>query len=524
MKRIKLSNFKDFLEVKHIKEGEIKTDDEVWSKYFNDVEKSKKEAEAKPGSGGNLPDWAKKGLDLDLLKGKSADQRWEWLTNRINTVLKGKQVTKVEDIKDSVVGGMPGYRLLWKEDKTETGDQQDKSGKVYKTYYTDMFKGNPGTWIDRKDEGGKPGAELGKGYWGQNSRISKSSTTAGATGSNGVDGGILWIDDPGKSASSGATGGIGDIKLIDLFAQTEMGKAVLSMFMDKDGNPTPEMTKYLQKSGIEETDSPATSEDIDRSFTPEQKADQEKNIKKLNEMGHKTEKPDYSLVTSPTDYSYSPSSLKMSWDTIKKGLDNAGLSGKMDFDGWNIVGIRNSMDVKNKYANRFTDLIALIGPEKTKDVKIYAATTTPGIAFMFNPFRRWWIASALKDTISSNGLAILQPGVYDYTIGKHKGKYEALVQSGSSTVGRIDPVEEASNLKFKTYSPSKKESGSFGINIHKAGADTPSIDSWSAGCQVLKRSGDFTDLLQTLKSAGQNNFKYALINSSDLAKKESPLA
>ena len=523
MKKIKLSNFKDFLEVSHVNEGEIKTEDEVWSKYFNDVEQSKKEAEAKPGTGGNLPDWAKKGLDLDLLKGKSADQRWDWLTNRINTVLKGKQVSKVEDIKDSVVGGMPGYRLLWKEEKTETGDQQDKSGKVYKTYYTDMFKGNPGTWIDRKDEGGKPGAELGKGYWGQNSRIAKSPS-AGATGADGVDGGILWIDDPGKSASSGATGGIGDIKLIDLFAQTEMGQAVLSMFMDKDGNPSPEMNKYLQKNGIEETDSPATSQEIEKSFTPEQKAAQEKNVKKLNEMGHKTEKPDYSLVTSPSDYTYNPSSLKMSWDNIKKGLDNSGLSGKMDFDGWNIVGIRNSIDVKNKYSNRFTDLIALIGPEKTKQVKIYPATTTPGVALMFNPFRRWWLASALKDTINSAGLGILQPGVYDYTIGRYRGKYEALVQRGTTTLGRIDPVEEASNLKFKTYSPSKKETGSFGIDIHKAGADTPSVDSWSAGCQVLKKSGDFSDLMQTLKSAGQNNFKYALINSSDLSKKGSPLA
>ena len=521
MKKIKLSNFKDFLEVVHVNEGEIKTDDEVWGRYFSDVEQSKKEAEAKPGTGGNLPDWAKKGLDLDLLKGKSADQRWDWLTGRINTVLKGKQVDKVEDIKDSVVGGMPGYRLLWKEEKTETGDQQDKAGKVYKTYYTDMFKGNPGTWIDRKVEGGKPGAELGKGYWGQNSRVAKASSAGatGATGADGVDGGILWIDDPGKSSSSGATGGLADIKLIDLFAQTEVGKAVLSMFMDKDGNPSPEMKKYLDQNGIEETDSPATSEEIEKSFTPEQKAAQEKNVNKLNEMGHKTEKPNYSLVTSPTDYTYNPSSFKMSWDNIKKGLDNSGLSGKMDFEGWNIVGIRNTLDVKNKYANRFTDLIALIGPEKTKDVKIYPATTTPGVAFMFNPFRRWWLSSALKDTINSNGLAIAQPGVYDYTIGSHRGKYQALVQKGTISVGRIDPVEEASNLKFKTYSPSKKENGSFGINIHKAGADTPSVDSWSAGCQVLKKAGDFSDLMQTLKSAGQNNFKYALINSSDLSKK-----
>ena len=526
MKKIKLSNFRDFLEVKHIKEGEIKTEDEVWSKYFNDAEQSKKEAEAKTGSSGNLPDWAKKGLEMDLLKGKSADQRWDWLTKRINTVLKDKQVSKVEEIKESVVGGMPGYRLLWKEDKTETGDQQDKAGKVYKTYYTDMFKGNPGTWLDRKDEGGKPGAELGKGYWGQNSRITKPTTptSAGATGADGVDGGILWIDDPGKSSSSGATGGIGDIKLIDLFAQTEMGRSVLNMLMDKDGNPSPEMTKYLKKNGIEETDSPVTSEEIDRSFTPEQKAAQEKNIKKLNDMGNKTEKPDYALVTSPTDYAYSPDSLKMSWDSVKKGLDNSGASSKMNFDQWNLVGIRNSLPVKNKYSNRFTDLIVLIGPKNDKQVKIYPATTTPGVAMMFNPFRRWWLSSSLSDTINLSGLAILQPGVYDYSVGKHKGKYEALVQSGSSSLGRIDPVEEAGDLKFKTYSPSKKENGSFGINIHKAGADTPSVDSWSAGCQVLKKSGDFNDMMKTVKSSGQNKFKYALINSSDLVKKESPLA
>jgi hypothetical protein len=529
MKKIKLSNFKDFLEVKHIKEGEIKTEDDVWSKYFTDVEQSKKEAEAKPGSGGNLPDWAKKGMEMDLLKGKSADQRWDWLTQRINTVLKGKQVSKVEDIKESVVGGMPGYRLLWKEDKTETGNQQDKSGKVYKTYYTDMFKGNPGTWLDRKDEGGKPGAELGKGYWGQNSRVAKPTTptsagATGATGADGIAGGILWIDDPGKSSSSGATGGFGDVKLIDLFAQTEIGEAVLKMFMDKDGNPSPEMAKYLKSKGIQGTDSPATSEDIDRSFTPEQKAAQEKNIKKLNAMGNKTEKPDYALVTSPTDYVYSPDSLKMSWDTIKKGLDNSGASSKMNFDQWNLVGIRNSLPVKNKYSNRFTDLIALIGPEKSKQVKVYPATTTPGVAMMFNPFRRWWLSSALSDTVNFSGLAILQPGVYDYSVGNHKGKYEALVQSGSASVGRIDPVEEASKLKFETYSPSKKENGTSGINIHKAGADTRSVDSWSAGCQVLKKSGDFNDLMQTVKSSGQNKFKYALINSSDLAKKGSPLA
>jgi hypothetical protein len=240
-----------------------------------------------------------------------------------------------------------------------------------------MFKGNPGTWLDRKDEGGKPGAELGKGYWGQNSRVAKPTTptsagATGATGADGVAGGILWIDDPGKSSSSGATGGFGDVKLIDLFAQTEIGRTVLSMFMDKDGNPSPEMAKYLKSNGIEETDSPATSEDIDASFTPEQKAAQEKNIKKLNDMGSKTEKPDYALVTSPTDYVYSPDSLKMSWDTIKKGLDNSGASSKMNFDQWNLVGIRNQYEGE-KYSNVFKD-----GKLNFKDFLKFAACHKKG--------------------------------------------------------------------------------------------------------------------------------------------------
>jgi hypothetical protein len=56
------------------------------------------------------------------------------------------------------------------------------------------------------------------------------------------------------------------------------------------------------------------------------------------------------------------------------------------------------------------------------------------------------------------------------------------------------------------------------MNIHKAGKDTPSIDSWSAGCQVLKRSDDFEEMMGKVRNSGQTVFKYALINSSDLEK------
>lgn len=516
----KISNFKNFMDVYYISEGEIKTKPEEYEKYFASIDDSKEKAE-KSTSEGDLPDWAKKGLQLDSLKGKNADQKWEWLTNRVNTVIKNKQASKVEEITNQNMGNLPGYRILWKEEKTETGDQQDKSGKVYKVYYTEIYKGNPGTWVDRKDDAGKPGDGLGKGYWGQNSRVGSkvvSPAPSGATGatgspsSSGVEGGILWVDEPPVQLNS-KSGGFGDIKLIDLFADTDVGKAVLGFVM----GGSKEFENFLKTGKIEVTDSPSTSSEIEKGFTAEQKEAQKKNIEELNKRGLKTVEPDYSLVTSSSDYQYNPSSFKMSWDDIKKGLDNAGVSKNLDFGKTNIVGIRNSLSVKNQYQNRFTDLIAVMGPEAKKQVSIYKATTTPGIAFLYLPFRNWWMASALKETINPDGLAILQPGVYSYKIGSHQGKYQALLQE-KGKVGRIQPVERPEDLKFSTFTPPKTEEGNFGLNIHKAGKDTPSIDSWSAGCQVLKQSDDFDDLMGKVRNSGQSAFKYALINSSDLEK------
>lgn len=518
----KISNFKNFMDVHYISEGEIETNPEAWNELFANMKDSKKEA-GKTTSEGDIPEWAKKGLQLDALRGKNADQRWDWLSNRLNTVIKDKQASKIEEITNKDMGNLPGYRILWKEEKTETGDQQDKSGKVYKVYYTEIYKGNPGTWVDRKDDSGKPGDGLGKGYWGQNSRVA-SKVVSGATGatgatgsSSGVEGGILWVDEPPVQISSGS-GGFGDTKLIDLFADTEMGKAVLGFLMNDEA-----FKKFEETGQIKFTDSPATSEEIEKGLTSEQKEVQKKNIEELNSRGYQTVKPDYSLVTSSSDYPYKSSSFKMSWNDIKKGLDKSGASDKMDFSKTNLVGVRNTLSTKNQYQNRFTDLLIVMSPENKKEVSIYKSTTTPGIAFLYMPFRNWWMSSALKDTINPNGLGILQPGVYDYTVGSHRGKYQALVQ-GKAKAGRLKPVEKPENLKFTTFTPSDVQEGSFGMNIHKAGKNTPSIDSWSAGCQVLKDSDDFEEMMGKVRNSGQTSFKYALINSSDLDKKSENLA
>lgn len=520
----KINSFENFMRSRLLEKEEIEQEPEVWDKYFSDVKDSKAEAGNDP-SQGQLPDWAKKALQQDALKGKNADERWAWLKGRVEKDIKDKQTSKVEEIKSQDLGGMPGYRLLWKEEKTETGDQQDKSGNVYKVYYTEIYKGNPGTWIDKKDEGGKPGEVLGKGYWGQNSRIPKSTVqgSSGATGSSsdGVSGGILWVDEPEKVAAKGGTGSFADMKLIDLFAETAMGRSILTAIMGD-----PEMLKKLGKDGkINFTDSPPTVEEIESQFSSEEKEVQKRNIEKLKAMGQSVIKPDFKLVSSSSDYKFSSASKNLSWDEIRSSLKNAGVDSGMDFGKWNVVGIRNTLSVKNQYPNRFTDLIVLMSPKGKKEVKIYPATTTPGPAFVYVPFRNWWLSSALKDTINPDGVAILQPGVYEYTVGNHNG-YTALVQAGENAVGRIDPVLDPSKLKFSTFSPSNKQKGNFGINIHKAlPGDTPTIDSWSAGCQVFKNGGDFNDFMKILQSeAKQRYYDYALINVSDVGGTRSNLA
>lgn len=496
MKKTNLSSFKNFVDVHMIREDQnLETNPESWEKLFNQMETSNKEAGKTPGDPSSLPDWAKKALEKDLLSGKSADDRWKWLTDRVNSVLKDKEVSKIEEVSLKDGAKTPGFRLLWKEEKKETADQQDKEGTVYKVYFTDIYKGDPGIWVDRKDEGGKPGTELARGFWGQDPSGQK---------------GILWAEDP-KRTSGG--GGIGDMKLIDLFAKTSLGRSVLGFLMNDEA-----FKKFEETGEVEFTDSPPTSSEITKKFTPDQKKTQEENIQKMKDMGHGVEEPDYSLVTGSGDYSYNPESFKLSWKDLKKALENAGIESKLNFNEWNLVGIRNTVQSKNKFPNRFTDLIVLMSPRDEKKVKIFPATTTPGVGFMYTPFRNWWMSSALKSSINPNGVAILQPGVYTYTKGKYKDKYTALLP-GEVKIGRLKPSQSINGLKYTTFSPEPIEKGDFEIPIIKAEKDTSSIDSWSAGAQVLKKSDDFEEILSELDRANQNRVRYSLIDSSSLSSK-----
>ena len=157
----------------------------------------------------------------------------------------------------------------------------------------------------------------------------------------------------------------------------------------------------------------------------------------------------------------------------------------------NIIGIRNS-STGAKVTNAFDDYIAVAYKDKgVWGVKVWPATVDNGA-----------------------GTARVVCGQYkgSHAIGLHQGKYEALKQVAPLTV-------ERDYTKDGIYNAHKKETGVFGINIHKAGADSVQVNNWSEGCQVFKKSADFAAFMLLTKKAAAlygNRFTYTLIESKDL--------
>jgi hypothetical protein len=167
----------------------------------------------------------------------------------------------------------------------------------------------------------------------------------------------------------------------------------------------------------------------------------------------------------------------------------------------NIIGIRNS-DTGSKVTNVFDDLLTV--SYKIGDVwhfKKWAATTDPG-------------TKGVKEFHNAQGVARLVPGQYrgSHAIGLHQGKYEALKQAKAVKVYR-----DAN--KDMTYDTKLITEGIYGINIHKAGADSTYVENWSEGCQVFKKSADFDEFMALVKKAATlhgNSFTYTLLESKDL--------
>jgi hypothetical protein len=168
----------------------------------------------------------------------------------------------------------------------------------------------------------------------------------------------------------------------------------------------------------------------------------------------------------------------------------------------NIVGVRNSA-TGTKVTDLFDDMLTVSYKVNGQWVfKQWPATTDPG-------------KKGVMEYHNAAGVARLVPGQYrkSHTIGLHQGKYEALKQYSAVKVYR-----DAN--KDMTYDTSKITEGVYGINIHKAGADSAIVSNWSEGCQVFKKEADFNEFMKICKEAAKLHgefFSYTLIESKDLA-------
>lgn len=167
----------------------------------------------------------------------------------------------------------------------------------------------------------------------------------------------------------------------------------------------------------------------------------------------------------------------------------------------NIIGVRNS-STGQKVTNAFDDCLTLSYKENGEwKFHCWPATTDPG-------------KKGVLEYHNAAGVARLVEGQYrgSHTIRLHQGKYEALGQAKNVKVYR-----DAN--KDLNYDENKIQEGIFGINIHKAGADSTYVENWSEGCQVFKKSADFEEFMKICRKARDihgNSFTYTLIESSDI--------
>jgi hypothetical protein len=176
---------------------------------------------------------------------------------------------------------------------------------------------------------------------------------------------------------------------------------------------------------------------------------------------------------------------KYTIDEIKGEFDKRGYK-------WyplHFVGVRSNADKPNE----FDDLFGII---HNNTLRWFSCTTNPGT--------HW-----LKNLLNPKGTALLKPNQYvdTWALGKHQGKYEALVQ-----VLPVDVFRDK-NLNLKSEETAVIDRGLFGINIHRANENFASkfIDKWSAGCQVLNNPADFKALMDLVKASGQKRFTYTLL-------------
>ena len=166
----------------------------------------------------------------------------------------------------------------------------------------------------------------------------------------------------------------------------------------------------------------------------------------------------------------------------------------------NIIGIRT----EDMESNSFNDYLSVTYKERDKwQLKVYEITTDPGIYWRKHPENQL-------------GTAVLVPGQHRscYQLGRHRNKYEALVQANEL------PVYRDNNKDSTVDNDGPIDIGWHGINIHRASSkrESTQVDSWSAGCQVFSAPNHFDDFINLCKKSIKlygPSITYTLIEEKD---------
>jgi len=192
----------------------------------------------------------------------------------------------------------------------------------------------------------------------------------------------------------------------------------------------------------------------------------------------------------------------MTYDQVKELYKQNGYkfydSGKHNV---NLFGIRNGYDT----VDEFNDVLGIAyRDDNNKPVVIeHKGTTKPGLYYLKNKLG------------NKNGTAILIPGYYPkcWTIGKHSGKYEALVQNGNVfNVWRDNDSDGKFDIGGRIYT----DVG--GLNMHTTSFVNynAKVGAYSAGCQVRQYSKQHLEVMEIIKKSAQlygNVFSYALFEA-----------
>lgn len=190
--------------------------------------------------------------------------------------------------------------------------------------------------------------------------------------------------------------------------------------------------------------------------------------------------------------------LNASFDEIKQVVERKGYK---FFDGYlnmNLIGVRNDNVATNEFDDDLFIAMEFGGTKQIIDFNDF--TTDPGGYYL------------KEKLLNPDGCAILIPGQHKgmFKGGKHKGKYDALVQASKVTVARDrnrDNILDMDNL----------DTGWFGINMHHA-YDRENVGPYSAGCQVHstdEQLGVILALYYMSSSKWGEKLSYTLLEKKD---------